>query len=89
MVNAGPCKSDIDNLTTKVMSNGLLVVDAKLSFPSGLYVGWSGKRLGTLNLGTLQITADIGADINDESQFQILDVTLLTEFVKVWCFNLE
>ncbi|KIK68835.1 hypothetical protein GYMLUDRAFT_34828 [Collybiopsis luxurians FD-317 M1] len=56
--------------------------DATISFPQGLTVAWSGKTLGTIKIGDVSVVGDRGAQLNDNSQFQVADVGTLTDFTK-------
>jgi len=58
-------------------------VDATISFKSGLTVSWSGKPIGTLKMGDVKLTGDVGATIAMDSSFAVSDVAHLTDFTKV------
>jgi hypothetical protein len=68
-------------------------VDAKISFPSGLNVAWQDKIFGELHMNTVSVTGDVGATLNDDATFDVVNVEALTEFTKVclicslsiWC----
>lgn len=61
----------------------LAIVDAKIAFPAGLTVSWSGKPLGNIKMDTLQVVGDVGATIDVESLFEVADVAHLTDFTRV------
>jgi hypothetical protein len=64
-------------------SNLFPLVDAKISFPSGLLVQWDGLPLGTIKMDSLSIVGDAGGTIDSDSTFQVQDVGHLTAFTKV------
>ncbi|EGO25193.1 hypothetical protein SERLADRAFT_448192 [Serpula lacrymans var. lacrymans S7.9] len=59
------------------------IVDATISFGSGLTVSWSGQPLGSLKMQDVNIVGDVGATLNVESTFEVADLDLLTNFTKV------
>jgi hypothetical protein len=79
--NTGPCKRvfGLAQFVTMTMTP----VDATISFPNGLTVGWNGSPLGSLQMGDINVTANVGASIDLDAQFQVADVGHLTDFTKV------
>ncbi len=59
------------------------IVDAKISFPSGLTIAWQDKPLGSIKMDDLDVIGDVGATIDLSSLFSVADVGHLTEFTKV------
>ena len=59
------------------------LVDAKISFPSGLLIAWEGAPIGTVAMADIQVLGDVGASISAQSKFEVADVTRLAEFTKV------
>lgn len=60
-------------------------VDAKISFPSGLNIAWQDKIFGGLRMNPVSVTGDVGATLNDDASFDVVDIETLTEFTKVCC----
>ncbi|KAF9562767.1 hypothetical protein CPC08DRAFT_361960 [Agrocybe pediades] len=56
--------------------------NAKISFPSGLTISWGGKVIGRIGMSDISVVGDVGADIDAELRFEVLDVAQLTEFTK-------
>ncbi|KAK7690332.1 hypothetical protein QCA50_006989 [Cerrena zonata] len=56
--------------------------DAKISFPQGATVAWSGQPLGNIKMDDIPVTGDVGAQFAVNSQFQVADVGHLTDFTK-------
>jgi hypothetical protein len=59
------------------------VVDAEISFGTGLTIAWAGHALGNIKMPNINITGDAGAQFEVEATFEIADVGHLTEFTKV------
>lgn len=64
-------------------SSDKVVVDAKISFGTGLTILWSGKPLGNIKMPNISITGDVGAQFEVDADFEIADVGHLTDFTKV------
>lgn len=58
-------------------------VDAKITFNQGLTVSWSGKPLGKMNLDPVDVVGDVGATLDLSANFEVADVSHLTDFTKV------
>lgn len=58
------------------------IVDADITFGSGLTISWSGKPLGTLKMPVVSLAADEGAQLDLSADFSVADVDHLTEFTK-------
>lgn len=56
--------------------------DAIIKFPAGLTVAWSGQPLGTIQMGDVAVVGDVGAVITLTSDFEVADVSHLTDFTK-------
>ncbi|THV03542.1 hypothetical protein K435DRAFT_962414 [Dendrothele bispora CBS 962.96] len=56
--------------------------DAKIAFPEGATVQWSGQPLGNIKMEDIDVTGDVGAQFAVNSQFQVADVGHLTDFTK-------
>lgn len=63
--------------------HGVTLVNAEISFPSGLTVSWEGQPLGSLQLNDVNVVGNVGATIDTNSLFTVADVTYLTDFTKV------
>ena len=61
----------------------LSVVDAKIGFPAGLDVAWQGNMFGNIKIDAVQVTGDVGATLDNDSTFNVVDLGTLTEFTKV------
>jgi hypothetical protein len=61
----------------------LALVDAKISFPSGLTVSWAGKPIGSIKMNDVDVVGDVGANIDLESAFEVADIEHITQFTKV------
>ncbi|KXN90203.1 hypothetical protein AN958_04693 [Leucoagaricus sp. SymC.cos] len=57
--------------------------DAKISFPSGLNVAWQGTTFGNIKMDGVQVTGDIGATLDTDSTFSVVNLDALTAFTKV------
>ncbi|KAI0370690.1 hypothetical protein BV20DRAFT_966193 [Pilatotrama ljubarskyi] len=57
--------------------------DAKISFPTGLTIEWSGAPLGSIKMPDIDIVADVGASFEIDATFEVADVDHLTNFTKV------
>ncbi|KAI9066059.1 hypothetical protein FKP32DRAFT_1566723 [Trametes sanguinea] len=57
--------------------------DAKISFPAGLTIEWSGAPLGSIKMPDVDVVADVGANFEVEATFEVADVDHLTNFTKV------
>ncbi|KAI0354382.1 hypothetical protein OH77DRAFT_1404952 [Trametes cingulata] len=57
--------------------------DAKISFPTGLTIEWSGAPLGSIKMPDIDIVADVGANFEIDATFEVADVDHLTNFTKV------
>lgn len=57
--------------------------NAKISFPSGLDVAWEGNTFGNIRMDDVQVIGDVGATLDTQSTFNVLNVDVLTEFTKV------
>ncbi|KAI8977823.1 hypothetical protein BD414DRAFT_466746 [Trametes punicea] len=57
--------------------------DAKISFPQGLTIEWSGAPLGSIKMPDVNIAADVGASFEVDATFEVADVDHLTNFTKV------
>lgn len=60
-----------------------LLVDAVISFPSGLTITWEGKPIGRVAMSDLAVTGDVGGSIDNDATFTVLDVDHLTAFTEV------
>ncbi|KAI0631497.1 hypothetical protein C8Q77DRAFT_1218963 [Trametes polyzona] len=56
--------------------------DAKISFPAGLTIEWSGKPIGSIKMPDLDVAADVGATFEIDADFEVADVGHLTDFTK-------
>lgn len=61
----------------------MFLVDAVISFPSGLTISWKGKPIGRIAMVDVEVVGNVGASIAAESTFKILDVDHLADFTKV------
>jgi len=61
----------------------LLIVNAKIDFPAGLDVAWQGNTFGNVKIDAVQVTGDVGATLDNDSTFNVIDLGTLTEFTKV------
>ncbi|KAF5351977.1 hypothetical protein D9756_007389 [Leucocoprinus leucothites] len=57
--------------------------DAKISFPAGLSVAWQGNVFGNIRMEPVQVTGDVGATLDDDSTFNVVNLGTLTDFTKV------
>ena len=80
--NAGPCTCPYFRVFSSILILFLLV-DAKISFPEGATVAWSGQPLGNIKMDDISVTGDVGAQFSVNSQFKVADVGHLTDFTKV------
>lgn len=80
ITNAGPCESLICLSGFRFNPN---VVDAEITFGSGLTIEWNGKPLGSIAMPPVQLAGDVGATIDVTGAFQVADVDHLTDFTKV------
>ena len=81
ITDAGPCKYPTLLNDANVLTS--MVVDAVISFGSGLDIVWAGKSLGNIKMDNITVVGDVGGDIEMESEFEVADVDHLTEFTKV------
>lgn len=58
----------------------ITVVDAVISFGSGLTISWAGKPLGTIAMPNVTLTGDVGAQLDVTANFAVADVGHLTDF---------
>lgn len=56
--------------------------DAKISFPEGLTILWSGAPLGKINMPDVDVVGDVGAKISNKGTFEVADVNHLADFTK-------
>ena len=56
------------------------IVDAIISFGSGLTISWAGKPLGTIAIPNVSLTGDVGAQLDVTADFSVADVDHLTNF---------
>jgi len=61
----------------------LLIVNAKIDFPAGLDVAWQGIIFGNIKMDAVQVTGDVGATLDINSTFNVINPEALTEFTKV------
>ena len=61
-----------------------LLVDATISFPSGLSISWQGKPIGQVDMSDVDVVGVVGATIDAQSTFHVVDVDHLTDFTKVF-----
>lgn len=61
----------------------MILVDASISFPSGLNIAWQNKSLGTIQMPSINITGDVGGNFSVDAMFNVADVDHLTDFTKV------
>jgi hypothetical protein len=59
------------------------VVDAEISFGTGLTVAWSNQPLGSIKMPSINLIGDAGAKLEIDATFEIANVGHLTEFTKV------
>lgn len=59
------------------------LVNAVISFPSGLTVAWEGQPLGSLQMNDVHVVGNVGASIDTNSLFTVVNVTHLTDFTQV------
>ncbi|KAF8524806.1 hypothetical protein BU17DRAFT_84312 [Hysterangium stoloniferum] len=57
--------------------------DALIDFGEGLTISFSGQSLGTIAMPKVQVTGDVGAQLNVSAVFKVADVGRLTDFTKV------
>ena len=60
-----------------------VTVDAKIGFNGGLTINWSGKSIGSISMPDINITGDVGAQFEVETQFSVSDVGHLADFTRV------
>ena len=84
ITNAGPCMCLSMYSLWRLLIHALRIVDATISFGSGLTVAWLNAPLGTIRMGDVHLVGDVGATINMESTFEVADVDQLTAFTKVF-----
>lgn len=80
ITQAGPC-TFASSYTIVVADLG--IVDAKISFPSGLTIEWNGAPIGSINMPDIDIASDVGATFEIDANFEVADVDHLTNFTKV------
>ena len=56
------------------------IVDAIISFGSGLTISWAGKPLGTITMPNVSLTGDVGAQLDVTADFSVADVDHLMNF---------
>ncbi|KAI0035854.1 hypothetical protein K488DRAFT_76325 [Vararia minispora EC-137] len=56
--------------------------DAVISFPAGLTISWNGQALGTIKMPDVNVTGDVGAQFQVQTDFSIADVSHLTDFTR-------
>ena len=83
ITNAGPCKGFIFLTSLALFLASLSIVDAKISFGTGLTISWNGQALGSIKMPEVQLTADEGAQLNITADFSVSDVGHLTNFTRV------
>lgn len=59
-----------------------MIVDASISFPSGLNIAWQNKSLGSIQMPDINITGDVGGNFSVDTTFNVADVDHLTDFTK-------
>ncbi|KAJ3567055.1 hypothetical protein NP233_g6616 [Leucocoprinus birnbaumii] len=57
--------------------------DAKISFPAGLNVAWQNTVFGNIKMNPVQVTGDVGATLDADSTFAVVNLDSLTAFTKV------
>lgn len=82
ITNAGPCKYLHFSCPCCILTS-LSVVDAKIDFPAGLDVAWQGNMFGNIKIDAVKVTGDVGATLDNDSTFNVVDLGTLTEFTKV------
>ena len=73
-------------VTSSLMSfllTSLFIVNAKIDFPAGLDVEWQGNTFGNIKMDAVQVTGDVGATLDIDSTFKVINPGTLTEFTKV------
>ena len=61
----------------------MVVVDAKIVFNSGLTISWAGRPLGTIKMPDVDLTGDVGAQLDVTADFAVADVDHLANFTSV------
>ncbi|RPD52194.1 hypothetical protein L227DRAFT_623401, partial [Lentinus tigrinus ALCF2SS1-6] len=56
--------------------------DAKISFPAGLSIEWNGASIGSIDMPTIDVVGDVGADFEVDATFKVASVDHLAEFTK-------
>jgi len=64
--------------------SSLPIVHATIDFPAGLDVAWQGNIFGNIKIDAVQVTGDVGATLDKDSTFDVINLETLTEFTKVY-----
>ena len=65
----------------------LFIVNAKIDFPAGLDVEWQGNTFGNIKMDAVQVTGDVGATLDIDSTFKVINPGTLPRSVS-WYFSM-
>ncbi len=66
----------------EIQLNAPIIVDANITFPTGLEVQWTGSSFGNIAMPAIIVSANTGATFQVDAAVKVTDAGQLVEFTK-------